>query len=213
MPTIIRAIHCERALCKSCRTYEWNETINEAGLGMMFEGSEPDPDFAKWDEIDVAMGIRTREAVQEITRWNKDYCFRYPGLTVEWVTDTERKVAEQSGAILKSEGDGLYFFEWKIPECGLYEGEYKLGIDEIQWNLLHRDALDYVKERGKPEPRGGELLRYLKATARHRYSNYEGFLSSRKSLNQPITGDGVKAVRSAYDEEIERINPSLKAHN
>ena len=210
MPTIIRAIHCERALCKSCRTYEWNNAIYEAGLDMMCEGSEPEPNFARWDEIDVAMGIRTREAVQEITRWNEDYCFSYPGLNVELVTDVERKVAERSGAVLTSESDGLYFFEWKIPECGLLEGEYKLGINEIPWKQLRSDTLKYVKEIGKPEPEGGDLLRYMKATARHQYSNYDGFLSSRKSLSQLLTGDGVKAVRNAYDEELERSCPNLK---
>ena len=212
MTTIIRPIHCDRPLCKSCRTYEWDKAIDEAGLGMMFEGSEPDPDFAKWDEIDAAMGIRTREAVQEITRWNKDYCFSYPGLSVELITPEQQEVARRSGAVVTSSGDGLYYIEWEIPECGLF-GEYKLGVTEIQWEQLRRDTIKYATERGIPVPKGIDLLRYMKNTARHRYSNYEGFLSSRKSVNQPLTKGGVKAARTAYDEEIERINPYLGTGN
>ncbi len=209
MQTIVRTIHCNRPLCKSCREDEWHRAIDEAGLWMMYEGSEPEADPVKWDKIDAAMGIRTREVVQEITRWNKDYCFSYPFLSVECINDAEREAAEQSGAVLTSEGDGLCSFEWKIPECGLF-GEYKLGINEIQWEQLRRDTVKYAKERRKLEPKGRDLLRSMKATARHRYSNYEGFLSSRKSLNQPLTGDGVKAVRTAYNEEIERFCPNLK---
>ncbi|MCY4527420.1 MAG: hypothetical protein OXD46_00090 [Chloroflexi bacterium] len=211
MPTIIRAIHCDRALCKSCRTYEWNKAINEAGLGMMFEGSEPDPDFAKWDEIDVAMGIRTREAVQEISRWNMDYCFAYPRLIVELITDAEREVAERSGAVMTSEGDGLYSFEWKIPECGLLEGEYKFNITVVPWETLKNDAVKYAGNDSSEQC--DDLLRKMKNTARHRYSDYDDFRTSRESLGQPLTDDGVKAIRSAIDEEIERIYPRLKLRN
>ena len=209
MKTIVRAIHCDRALCKSCREDQWNKAIDEAGLWMMYPGSEPEPDSTKWDEIDVAMGLETRGVVQGITRYNADYCFSYPGLSVELITPVEQKAFRRSGAVVTSSGDGLYYVEWGIPECGLF-GKYKLGIKEIQWEQLRRDTIKYAKERGKPEPKGRDLLRYMKATARHQYSNYDGFLSSRKSLNQPLTDDGVRAVRTAYNEEIKRFCPNLK---
>lgn len=208
MQTIIRAIHCDRAFCKSCREDEWNEAINEAGIWMMYAGSEPEPNSVKWDEIDDAMGIKTREVVQEMTLRDPDFSFSYPRLIVELITDLEKEFAERSGAVVTSSGNGLYSIEWEMPECGLF-GEYKLGITEIQWEQLRRDTVKYATERGIPVPKGRDLLRYMKNTARHRYSNYDGFLSSRKSLNQPLTGDGVKAARAAYNEEIERINPYL----
>ena len=212
MQTIVRAIHCARAHCKSCREDEWNKAIHEAGLWMMYPGSEPEPDSVKWDEIDTAMGVTTREVVQGIIRYNADYCFSYPRLSFEWIMPAELEAAKRSGAVVTRADDGFYSIEWEIPECGLF-GEYKLGITEVSRERLKRDAVKHARERGKPEPKGRDLLRYMKDTARHRYSNYEGFLSSRKSLNQPLTGDGVKAVRSAYNEEIERINPNLKARN
>ena len=212
MQTIIRAIHCDRALCKSCREDEWNEAIYGAGLWMMHAESEPEPNFVKWDEIDVAMGVKTREVVQGIIRYNADYCFSYPRLSFEWVMPAELEAAKRSGAAVTSSGDGLYSVEWNMRECGLF-GEYKLGITEIQWGQLRRDTVKYATERGIPVPKGRDLLRYMKNTARHRYSNYEGFLSSRKSLNQPLTREGVKATRAAYDEEIERINPYLGTGN
>ena len=212
MQTIIREIHCARAFCKSCRQDGWHRAIDEAGLWMMYPGSEPEPDSTKWDEIDDAMGVKTREVVQGIILYNADYCFSYPGLSVEGISPVEQEAARRSGAVVTSSGDGLYHIKWEIPECGLF-GEYKLGINEIYWDQLRRDTVRYAKERGRPEPKGRDLLRYMKATARHQYSNYEGFLSSRKSLNQPLTGDGVKAVRTAYDEEFERFCPNLKKHN
>ena len=212
MQTTIRAIHCERALCKSCRPDEWNRAIDEAGLSDMYPGSEPEPNSVKWDEIDAAMGVQTREVVQGTIVYNADYCFSYPRLSIEWITPEEQEAFRQSGAAVSSSGDGLYSIEWKIPECGLF-GEYKLGINEIQWEQLRRDTVKYATERGIPVPKGSDLLRYMKNTARHRYSNYEGFLSSRKSLNQPLTKEGVKAARTAYDEEIERINPYLGTGN
>ena len=212
MQTIVRAIHCDRALCKSCREDEWNKAIDEAGLWMVYKGSEPEPDSTKWDEIDAAMGIKTREVVQEMILRDPDFSFSYPRLTVELITDLEKEFAERSGAVVTSSGDGLYSIEWEIPECGLF-GEYKLGITEIQRDQLRRDAVKHARDRGIPVPKGSDLLRYMKNTARHRYSNYEGFLSSRKSLNQPLTREGVKATRTAYDEEIERINPFLGTGN
>lgn len=212
MQTIIRAIHCDRALCKSCREDELNKAIDEAGLWMMYPGSEPEPNSIKWDQIDAAMGVKTREVVQGINRYNADYCFSYPGLSVEWITPAEQEAAKRSGAVVTSSGDGLYYIEWEIPECGLF-GEYKLGITEIQWEQLRRDTVKYTSERGIPVPKGSDLLRYMKATARHQYSNYDCFLSSRKSLNQPLTGDAVKAARAAYNEEIERINSYLRTGN
>ena len=212
MQTIIRAIHCDRALCKSCREDEWNTAIDEAGLWMMYPESEPEPNSAKWDEIDAATGVQTRKVVQGIISYNGDYCFSYPRLSIEGITPMEQEAFRRSGATVTSSGDGLYSIEWNIPECGLF-GEYKLGITEIQRDQLRHDTIKYATERGVRVPKGSDLLRYMKNTARHQYSNYEGFLSSRKSLNQPLTKEGAKATRTAYDEEIERINPYLGTGN
>ena len=51
----------------------------------------------------------------------------------------------------------------------------------------------------------------MKNTVRHQYSNYHHFVSWHQE-RQPFTDDGVKAIRSVYNEEIERIYPNLKTH-
>ena len=141
-----------------------------------------------------------------------DFSFSYPRLIVELITDLEKEVAERSGAVVTSSGDGLYSIEWEIPECGLF-GEYKLGITEIQQDQLRRDAVKYATERGRPEPYGESLLRSMKDTARHLYSNYDGFLSWHQSFDTSLTEDGVNAARAAYNEELERINSYLRSGN
>ena len=94
---------------------------------MMYPGSsEPGPNSVKWDEIDAAMGVKTREVVQEIIRHNAGYCFSYPGLSVEWINPAEQEAARRAGAVVTSSGDGLYYIEWEIPECGLF-GDLQAG--------------------------------------------------------------------------------------
>lgn len=216
MATIERKIRCSLPVCESCRPKEFDrkvtERLSEAGIYSFHEDSESQVDDAVWDEIDAALGIGTRELVQEIILWGGEYYFSYPQLRVDLTTPARRKAAKLSGAVVTSDGYDGWKIEWEIPQCGVFSGIYIMDIEEVPPNQLEREALKYAKDNGKPTPEGPELLRCMKNTVRHQHSNYHHFISWHQE-RQPFTDDGVNAIRGAFNEEIECIYPSLKARN
>ena len=216
MRTIERKIRCSLPLCESCRPKEFHrkvtERLSEAGIDSFHEYGESQVNDAVWDEIDTAIGIRSREVVQEIIVWGGEYYFSYPQLRVDLTTPARRKAAKQSGAVVTSEGRDGWKIEWEIPQCGVFSGIYIMDIAEIPPDQLEREALKYAKDNGKPSPEGAELLRCMKNTVRHQHSNYHHFISWHWE-RQPFTDYGVNAIRGAFNEEIERIYPDLNTRN
>ena len=220
MPSILKRIRCSVPCCESCQREELRRKVYwrlaEAGIKTMHEDDESEVDDAVWDEIDAATGVNTREIVQRIIiHAGGDYCFMYPYLTVDVLTVEDRVDAERSGAeVTWDERSKYYSVRWKLPECGLFSRWlYRMEIDKVPWKQLRRDTVKYATDRNHPKPKGDALLRCMKDTARHQYSNYEDVLSFHKSLARPFNVNGVTAVRSAYNEEIERIHPDLKPRN
>ena len=216
MATIERKIRCSLPLCESCRTKEFQrkvtDRLSEAGIDTMEENRESKVDDGVWDEIDAALGIRTREVVQEIILWGGEYHFSYPRLYVDLTTPARREAAKGSGAVVTSDGHDGWRIEWEIPQCGVFSGIYIMDIEEVPLEQLESETFKYAKDNGKPTPEGADLLRCMKNTVRHQHSNYNHFISWHQK-RQPFTNDGVKAIRSAYNEEIGRLYPDLKARN
>ena len=136
----------------------------------------------------------------------------YEGIIVDYLTNEDREAAERSGAkVIWNKRSHYFSVKWDLPKCGLFSSFlYRMELSEVPWQQLRYDAVKYATDRSLSKPEGEALLRCMKNTARHQYSNYENVLSFHKSLAGPFTDDGVGAVRSAYNEEIEHIYPDLK---
>ena len=222
MPTIAKKVRCSVPFCDSCQRErllnEVHGRLAEAGIDSLYESSESEVDNAVWDEVDAAAGLRTREVVQRIiTHSGGDYFFAYPHLTVDSLALEDKETAERLGAEVTWNGRGRYPYysvKWELFKCGLFSTlAYRIQIDELPWKQLRREAVKYDTGRGKPTPKGYDLLRCMMDTARHQYSNYEEVLSFQKSLARPFKDDGVRAIRGAFNDEIERIYPNLKVRN
>ncbi len=213
MTTIERKIRCSLPLCASCRPKKFERKVTgrlaEAGIDSMHGDNESEVDNAVWDEIDAAVGVNTREIVQSIATQASDYCFMYPILTVDHLTVEDRETAERSGAEVTGNEVDYYSVRWILPQCGVFPGIYIMKIDKVPWKQLKRDAFKCAKDRGTPTPKGDALLRCMKKTARQQYSNYGHFISWHQE-RQPFTDDGVKAIKRAYNKEIERVYQKLK---
>ena len=214
-----KQIHCSLPLCENCQRDEFHRKVYarlaEAGIDSLYEENESEVDEAVWDEIDAATGVKTREIVQRIVHAVGEYSFMYPSLVVDYLSDADREAAERSGAEVTGHEDSLYFFiQWELPNCGLFSSiNYRMSIDYVPSKQLRRDAIKYAKDKGKLAPKGDTLVHTKKNTARHRYSNYDELLSWHKSLARPLTDEGAKAIKDAYNEEIDRLHPDLKTRS
>ena len=219
MTEIAKKIRCSLPLCQSCRRDEFLRKAysrrHEAGIDSLYEENESEVDEAVWDEIDAATGVKTREIVQRIVHAVGEYSFMYPSLVVDNLSDADREAAERSGAeVTWHEGSRYYFIQWELPNCGLLSSlSYRIRIDHVTSKELRHDALKHARDKGRPTPKGDALLRSKKNIARHKYSNYDELRSWHKSLVTPLTDEGVSAIRDAYNEEIDRLHPDLKARN
>ena len=213
MTTIERKIRCSLPLCESCRPKKFDRKVTgrlaEAGINSMYEGNESEADDAVWDEIDASTGLKTREIVQRIIHAAGDYCFIYPNLTTDQLTIEDREAAVRLGAEVTGNEVDCYSVRWKLPQCGVFPGIYIIKIDKVPWKQLKRDAFKCAKDRDTPTPKGDALLHCMKNTARQQYSNYCHFISWHQE-RQPFTDDGVKAIKRAYNKEIERVYQKLK---
>lgn len=211
-----KQIRCSLPLCENCQRDEFHRKVYarlaEAGIDSLYEENESEVDEGVWDEIDAATGVRTREIVQRIVHAVGEYSFMYPSLVVDYLSDADREAVEGSGAEVTWHEDSLYYFiQWELPNCGLFSSlSYRMRIDHVTSKELRRDALKHARVEGKPTPKGDALLRSKKNIARHKYSNYDELRSWHKSLVRPLTDEGVRAIRTAYNEEIERMHPDLK---
>lgn len=213
--TIKRRIVCARPFCRGCQYHELGQEIYDAGLSSRVLQNFCGVDVARWDRLDEAMGIRTRPLVEYVaSKAGEDACFDYhiPALYVDdWVLPCIRERVDSAGASVSGRF-GVSVISWNLSYCGLptISRGISLRIKLVGKEQLRREALDYCKSEGKPEPRDEEeLLRCMKNTVRHQYTEYDYVRSVFQSRGPGLKPEGVVALRSVFDEEIDRVYPYL----
>ena len=220
---MLKPIQCIQRYCPGCQATGFLTTVTEAGLLSLTEpdyDSVLEVDITKWDALDSAFGKSTRKIVQRVMAITYGSCFSYypsPSLYMEdEVPNRVLESARLSGATIERDHH-LILMRWDIPPpCGLPLSDKGLwlSLDLPPWRQLRKEAEDYCRNKGKPIPKADALLRCAKNTARHQHTSYDyppphGI---RKTLaaRGGLTSRGRDAIRSAFDEVIEKTFPHLR---